>query len=849
MPASADLPIRDIADAIVSGLRVHRRLVLSAPTGSGKSTQVPRMLLDAGLAGSGQIVTLQPRRLAARMLASRVASEMGVPLGGKVGYRVRLDNRAGPDTRILFETEGILLRRMTGDPNLEGIQAVIFDEFHERHLYGDITLARVLDLQETTRPDLQIVVMSATLDSDALARYLDPAMVLTSDGRTFPVEIEYRATPVPRGQRPVPAWEQAAEAFVREARGGISGNVLIFMPGAYEIHRTIDAIGRRPESKGFRLAPLHGQLPPAEQDAAVDPDSGPRIVVASNVAETSITIDGVTLVIDSGLARILRYDPHRGINTLLVESISQASADQRAGRAGRTGPGRAIRLWSESDQRGRPTATPPEVQRLDLSEAVLTLKAAGMTHLDRFRWLDAPPTAALEHAETLLEALGAIEPGNDAGITDMGRRMLAFPVHPRYARMLVAADQHGCVPDACRIAALTQGRDMLIRNPGPDVLDARRERFGSEATSDFWTLMRAWDYAASERFRVDRLAPLGIHAGAAREAGLLYEQFLAIARDQGLDVSARETRFESLRRCVLTGFSDRVGRRLDPGGPRAVLVGQRKGVIDTNSLVQVPLFVAAEIREIGPRKGEVETSVSLLTAIEPEWLRGMYPDDLVESVDVWLDSVTRRVRAERRIRFRDLVLESTPSEVPPDGAARVLSDEVMADRMTLPLWDHAVVQWIRRLNLLVRACPELGLPPLGDPDRRAIVEQLCYGASGYKDLKDRPVLPVVRSWLSPLQQELVATHAPERVRLSNGKTPKLLYEEDQVPSFALRIQELFDVVRMPTIAMGRVTPKIQILAPNMRPVQVTTDLAGFWRHHYPEIKPALSRRYPKHEWR
>src|SRR3989442_7423032 len=445
------LPIYDIEEGIISTLRATRRLVLQAPTGSGKSTQVPQMLLKHGLLGNGQVVILQPRRLAARLLASRVAHEMGVELGREVGYQVRFENATSGATRIKFETEGILLRQMIQEPALEGIQALIFDEFHERHLYGDITLARALDIQEQSRPDILIVVMSATLDAGALEKYLHPCAVLSSEGRTFPVTVEY--LPRRSGTNAPPVWELAADAFSKRAQG----DVLVFMPGGYEINRTIEAIRHKPESKGYLLLPLHGELPPRDQDAAVARYDQPKVVVATNVAETSITIDGVRVVIDSGLARIPRYDPNRGINTLLIEKISRSSAEQRTGRAGRTAPGQCIRLWSEPEHAERPTQELPEVNRLDLSEVILTLKAAGVEDLRKFRWLEAPGETALNHAEELLRDLGALT--GEGGITELGRRMLAFPVHPRYARMLLAAQEYDCVYHACLVAALTQGRD------------------------------------------------------------------------------------------------------------------------------------------------------------------------------------------------------------------------------------------------------------------------------------------------------------------------------------------------------------------------------------------------------
>ncbi|MGH7981069.1 MAG: helicase-related protein, partial [Limisphaerales bacterium] len=381
------LPIYDIEEQIVSRLKSDSRLILSAPTGSGKSTQVPQMLLKHGLLGAGQVVILQPRRLAARLLAARVASELQVKLGDEVGYQIRFENCASGRTRIRFVTEGVLLRQMIEDPALTGVSVLVFDEFHERHLYGDITLARALDLQEQARPDLSLVVMSATLNAVELETYLNttrsPAggnkfrsSILSSGGRRHSVDIEYAAQPSYTDKRPV--WEQAADAFSRYVQTGGEGDVLIFMPGGFEISQTIEAIRNTSESKGFILLPLHGELEPKLQDAAVARYDQRKVVVATNVAETSLTIDGIRLVIDSGLARIARYDPNRGINTLLIERISQASAEQRSGRAGRTASGVCKRLWSSDEHAHRPARELPEIKRLDLAEVVLTLKAAGV---------------------------------------------------------------------------------------------------------------------------------------------------------------------------------------------------------------------------------------------------------------------------------------------------------------------------------------------------------------------------------------------------------------------------------------------------------------------------------------
>lgn len=841
------LPIYEIEQEIVGRLRTCRRLILQAPTGSGKSTQVPQMLLQHGLLQGGQVVILQPRRLAARLLAARVARERKAELGGEVGYQIRFERVAGPETKIKYVTEGILLRQMIEDPRLTGVQAVIFDEFHERHLYGDISLARTLELQEGDRPDLLVLVMSATLQAGMLEKYLQPCTVLTSEGRVFPVDIEYAAHR--SGPQSLPVWDQAAEAFCRYRRSGGEGDVLVFMPGGYEIQQTIEALCQCSEAKGYLLLPLHGELPPRDQDAAVSRYDQPKVVVSTNVAETSLTIDGIRLVIDSGLARIPRYDPHRGINTLLIEKISQASADQRCGRAGRTAAGRCVRLWSESEHRERPVHELPEIKRLDLAEVVLTLKAAGVQDLRRFRWLEPPAEQGLHDAETLLSDLGALD--HQGAISPLGRSMLAFPVHPRYSRMLLAAQDYRCVYQAALIAALTQGRDLLLRNCGKAVNAFRESLFGEQASSDFWILMRAWSYAAKNNFRLEACRRAGIHGVTARQVGPLLDHFLGIARREGLSAEPASVPDEAVQKCILTGFSDRVARRLDEGTLRCELVHGRRGVLARESVVQQsPLLVAAEVREVEGAERSLNTLLSLATAIRPEWLQELFPEDFQTETRCSYDPALKRVIAEEQLRFRDLVISAKRVEPPPaDAAARILAEEVVQGRLVLKNWDHGVEQWILRLNLLCRQCPELALPALQDDARRHLIEQICLGAVSYRDLKEREVRSVVRSWLSPSQQDLVERHAPERLALPNGKTPRITYVADGPPYIALRIQELYDVRESPAIALKRAPVLVHILAPNMRPVQITQDLTNFWREHYPKIKQELQRRYPKHEWR
>ena len=839
-----DLPIFELEQELVAALRRTPRVVLEAPTGSGKSTQVPQILLDHGLLGNGEIVVLQPRRLPARMLAARVAAERGGRLGEEVGYQIRLDRVCSGATRIRYVTEGVLLRQMLADPKLRGVAAICFDEFHERHLYSDITLARALDIQETLRPDLLLTVMSATLETEALRDYLAPCEFLVARGRTYPVDITY----LQRSPGEKPLWELVTDEFERIAPQ-TEGDVLVFLPGSYEIHRTMEALRHSRAGRECVILPLHGELPPAEQDAAMARHPRRKIVVSTNVAETSLTIDGVRVVIDAGFAKIARFDPYRGINTLLTSRVSRASADQRAGRAGRTAPGMCLRLWPEREHGDRAPQELPEVRRMDLAEVALTLKAAGVVDIEGFRWLEKPEPRSLERALALLQDLGAL--AQSGTISELGRRMLAFPVHPRYARMLLAADEYGCVPEAAAVAALTQGRPLLRRGSGKQFEKESGELSEGEIGSDFFLLLRALRYAEEARFDVRRCEAAGIHAGAAREASALVKQFLQIAKAEGLYVSQSNPDPEAVRRCVLAGFPDQVAVRLDAGTLRCALVHGRRGVLARESVVQnEPLLVVCEVREVEARGVERQVLLTLATAVREEWLRELFPAGFEERMDVSFDAIQRRVIAKQTVRFRDVLLRTKETDrVPLDQAAELLATEVEAGRCPLKNWDDAVDQWIARTNLVATWFPEQELPPIGDADRRMLVEQICHGAISYKDIKERSVWPTVKSWLSAPQIAFVEQVAPERVGVPNGKKFKVVYAAKASPTVAIRIQDLYGVEGELRIGGGRVPLVIEVLAPNQRPIQVTQNLSNFWKESYPKIKQELQRKYPKHEWR
>jgi ATP-dependent helicase HrpB len=839
------LPIDALQDGLVAACGRVRRLVLRAPTGSGKSTRIPQMLLDLNLV-QGQIVVLQPRRIAARLLAARIAQERGVKLGGEVGYQIRFERVESAQTRIKFVTEALLLRQMASDPELKGVGAVVFDEFHERNLHSDVALALARRLQETHRPDLLIMAMSATLDTEGVAKWLGSAETLAADGRAYPVQVEY--THLPRNStRPI--WDAAAEQVRRVLSEEAEGDILVFMPGSYEIMRTIGAVRNLPESGGVDILPLYGELPPEEQDRAVKPSPGRKVIVATNVAETSLTIPGVRAVVDAGLARIARFDPHRGIDTLLVEPVSQASAEQRAGRAGRTGPGRCIRLWSQTDHEARPLREVPEIKRVDLSETILLLLSSGWGEAATFPWYEKPDDKALQRALTVLADLGAVDA--QGRLTDLGRRMSVFPAHPRYARMLLAAGDLDCVYEVCRIAGLAQGRDILFRKVD-DRTENARDSVEQEDGSDFFPRLALLQRAVEMKFDADACDRFGVHGQAARQADQAARQFLRLAEGQGLPVSDRIADPAAVRRCLLLGFSDRLAVRLDAGTLRCALVHGRTGELRRESSIRnAKLLVAAEVDEIQARGG-VTTYLSLATAIEEAWLQELFPAEFSTVNQVRYDGSQRRVVTRVERRFRDLVLEAKErDDAPSDAASRLLAEEVAAGRLELEKWDAPVDAWIRRVNFLSKHCPELGIPPFDDAARRMVIEEVCAGAVAYRDIRDRPVFGVVRGWLTHEQAMALESYCPEKIILPRKKHPaRIEYTEDGQAEVEATVQELYDFPGSKLrVCLGKVPMVVCIQSPARRTQQRTTDLDAFWKGSYEGVKKELRGRYPKHEWR
>jgi ATP-dependent helicase HrpB len=855
---NTSLPISEIHSDVVGHLREHNRLVLVAPTGSGKTTQVPQMLLDAGIAGEKKIVVLQPRRVAARTVAARLAWERQSKLGAEVGYQIRFDDQTGLGTRICFVTEGILLRWLQDDPTLADTAAILFDEFHERNLLSDVALALAKRMQQTTRPDLKLVVMSATLDAKPVANYLGDARILISEGQSFGVELHYLDHDDAR-----PITEQAADAVERIVNSGEPGDVLVFMPGMGEINQTIAAIRAARTNEKLALIPLHGELQAEEQDAAFAPNPRRKIVVATNVAETSVTIDGIRHVIDSGQARVARYDAERGISTLFIEPISRASADQRKGRAGRTAPGTCHRLWTESGQLNRPERNTPEIQRSDLAEVVLLLHSLGIKRAAEFDWLDKPDPQAVERAEKLLVMLGAFDA--EAALTPVGRQMLRLPMHPRYSRMLVEASKRNCVRAAALCSALVSGRDLLarIRREEKHIAEAR-ELFEASQDSDFFTLMRAYQFAKKNNFGFETCRRYGINAQVARQVEQTFEQIVSIAEREKL-VERRESNEgqeratdDALLHCIMAGFIDQLAVRRDLGSLECDMTEGRHGTLMRESVVQnANLFVTATIREVPGRGSENLTLLGLATAVKREWIEEMFPQHLTAIVEHLYDRTHKRVAVVKLVRFRDLVIHHEHQrEVDPEASGRALADAFRKNYFELPLFNHDVKQFISRVNFVCAAMPELEFPPL---DEAAITRHLANTFRGLtlaKEAQATHVKQELQKHLAPEQLGWLDELAPQSIAWHDGRKLKLLYQEEardedgepNAPELQVKLTECFGLKEHPHICEGEVPVKLWLATPDGKRLEATFNWPAFRANSYPKLKPQLQKKFPLATW-
>ena len=838
----SSLPIDPLLAEIASALRESPSVVIEAPPGAGKTTRVPPALLHGGF-GQGEILVLQPRRLPARLAALRVAEEMGEDVGRTVGYSVRFEDVGGPATRIRFMTEGILLRRLLVDPTLRGVTTVILDEFHERHLATDLALALLARLQQGARPDLRLVVMSATLESEPVREFLGGCPGIRSEGRAYPVAIEYPDVPEDR-----PLADRIASAVRRVHQEGCQGDLLVFLPGAGEIRRAWEALEVFAQTKNLLVLPLHGDLPPAEQQRAVRPADRFKVILSTNVAETSVTIPGVVAVIDSGLARTASHSPWSGLSRLSVGKISQASAIQRAGRAGRTAPGRALRLFPRHDFESRRPYEIPEIRRLDLSEALLTLAALGVGDASRFEWFETPDAASLEAGTALLQKLAAID--DRGGLTDIGRRMLSFPAHPRLARLLVEGERRGVGEDAAALAALlSEG----------DISDEARARFGDARNrqgpvegADLLERLDRFGQARSARFDPRRLRGLGVNPRAAESADRARRQLAsALGKAEAARPNGPEAVDAALAMATLTAFPDRVMRRRSPGASQAILA--TGGAAEIGPLPPGDLLVAVDAEEraaLAGQKAGRSVVVRLAVAIEPDWLLDLVPAGLSESEATSWNPETGRVETVGRLCYGAVVLDETrrPALASPE-TSKMLADAVLAgDSETSGILDGSSASLQVKLELLRGAFPERDIPHLDGEQIHSLLTAACEGLTCLAELSAVPVEERLRRALSPAVVGMLREETPEHVRLPGGRQAPVNYEQGKPPWIESRLQDFFGMSTGPAICRGRVPLTLHLLAPNYRAVQVTSDLAGFWQKHYPAIRRELGRRYPRHAW-
>jgi ATP-dependent RNA helicase HrpB len=835
------LPIDTLLPEAVACLTKGSRLVLRAAPGAGKTTRVPAALLDAGLAGDKQVVVLEPRRIAARAAAEFVARERRGTVGGEVGYRVRFEQRGGAATRLWFVTEGVLGRQLTRDPFLERVGIVVLDEFHERHLQGDVALAVVRELQETVRADLKLVVMSATLETDRLAAYLGNCPALTSEGTVFPVQIEYDAQ---ADERPLAGRVATAVRRVLANRDD-GGDVLVFLPGAAEIRRAAEALAAMAAEHSLAVVPLHGDLPLDAQQRAIRRGERRKVVLSTNVAETALTIEGVTAVIDCGLARVARFDAKHGINALRIAPISRAAAAQRAGRAGRTAPGRCLRLWTQAAHQHRLERDVPEVVRLDLCGTVLELRAWGLRDVRGFGWLEAPAEGALQRAEHLLAQLGAVDVGG--GLTAIGRRMLELSVPPRLARILVEAERAGCAEAGALLAALASERDICLAQralTGDRAGPAARHAVGS---SDLLVRMELFGEAARARFAPSACRTLRLEHRSVRAVERARRQLQrALGRGDQLVGDADE---DLLLRCTLAGYPDRVVRRRNAGSARGVMVGGTGVVLMESSVVRdTELFVAVEV-DAGRRGERSEARIRLASAVRAEWLPAMLPTSVRQRREVVFHPEQERVVVRVREQFHDLVLhERLDPAVDPSEAGTVLAEAARRDLGRAAHIGDTERVWLDRVRFLQQYMPELALPADVEALLVDAIVALCAGCRSFAETRAADLLGALGRQLTHQQRMALDREAPSRYRLPSGRAVAITYTGGKPPAAAARIQELFGLTGTPRLAAGRVPLVIELLAPNGRPVQITDDLESFWRTTYAEVRKQLRGRYPKHAW-
>ena len=839
------LPIDEVLPLIRDAVVRAGAVVLEAPPGAGKTTRVPPMLLDLPGGERGDVLVLEPRRIAARMAARRVAEERGEKLGETVGYAVRFEEVRGPRTRLMFVTEGVLTRRLLGDPTLRGVAAVVLDEFHERHVHTDVALALLARLRKSARRDLKLVVMSATLDAAPVARFLgapgipssspnsrlrlEPAALIRAEGRRFEVRITHEDAPDDR------ALELRVASAVRRAMTEESaGHVLVFLPGAGEIRQAMEACAPIADKHGALVLPLHGDMPADEQDRAVLPSARRKIILSTNVAESSLTIEGVACVVDSGLLRRAQHSPYSGLPSLRVEKASRASCVQRSGRAGRTREGRAYRLYPRADFESRPEQETPELLRADLAATLLELRSAGVRDLE---WLDPPPPKALAAAEDLLGRLGAITaPPSDAGgaITETGRAMLRLPVHPRLARIVVEAERRGVLDDGLLVAALLGERDIRLAarvRPGERVrqADLPTER------SDVLAMVDAFRDVERSKFSPGAARAAGLDLGVLRRVELALKQLRRSTRSDP-DQSGHH---DALLVAILAGYVDRVAKRLS-GRSLAVAGGGKAELAETSVVRDTPLMVAIDAEQRG-----TGVLVRIASAIEPEQLVELAADRIAEESVVEWNASAERAERIARVRYDGLAIEETRSKASGPEASELLFAAARERGAASFSRDEELEALRQRARFAHSVDP--GVPELDDAALERILRECCEGRASFAELRESNLLDWVRASLGA-GAAAIDRLAPSRITLPSGRSAKIHYEAGKDPFVASRLQDFFGLKETPRIGGGRVALVLHLLAPNQRAVQVTSDLGGFWTRHYPGIRKELMRKYPRHAW-
>ncbi len=860
------LPIDSALPSIIAALSEQPNLVIEAAPGAGKTTRVPPAILNSKISNGKEIWVLEPRRLAARLSAKRVAEERGEKLGETVGYQIRFEDVSSARTRLRFLTEGLLTRKLLADPKLKNVAVVILDEFHERNLHTDIALALLRQLQQTTRPDLKIAVMSATLDAQPIAAYLGNCNIIKVEGKQFQVALEYQGTS--ELQRLEVQVAAVTKSLITK---GEVGDILVFLPGAADIRRSFSACSDFAAQQDIQLCMLHGELSSVEQDAALRLTGKRKIILSTNVAETSLTIEGVTAVIDSGLARVAGHSSWSGLPTLTTQRISKAGAIQRAGRAGRTAPGKCIRLFSEMDFSVRPDFEIPEILRSDLSTIILQLAGAGISDPLSFTWFDSPSHAAIQAAQTLLKELKAIN--SSGAITASGKKMLAYPLHPRQSKIFLQAAESGLSAAGAGLAALMNERSIENFKE-----TSSHKNFHSDSLQAKSHLLNQLDLIHSfqqKRISENELEKRNVNANAVRQIIKTKQQLEKIGKAQGLEVNTEKLagsillNEERLSLAILSGFPDRVGaiQASDNAttSDRTIYTvkmcnGQSASVSISYRLAEKENFIvaldASEQRSSGAGRS-VNALIRSFLPIRPDWLLDLFPEKIDEENRLVWNDKAERVEAFAALKYESLILDETRLNLSAQKKSAALTIQIQQLMMHSVLkagWnkfisEDDIARLLARINFAAKFTPESFPPPIHQPDVIAALEQFCIGKSSFTELREIVNLTALTyAFLSSTQAQKLAEIAPDFVSIPGRKKVQVHYSETNDPWIESRLQDFFGLNISPAIANGRVPLVLHLLAPNHRPVQVTNDLAGFWIRTYPQIRRELSRRYPRHQW-